>query len=96
MSQINPIMGSLVGAPAAQRMAESEKSRQIRHSSDLRKNTAADSEEEVEESVASTDELQATGDGQQHRKQRKGTYSRHKPEEPQEESENPDGLDLTA
>jgi hypothetical protein len=96
MSQINPIMGSLVGAPAAQRLAESEKSRQIRHSSDLRKNTAANSEEEVEESVASADAVEAAGDGQQNRKQGKGTYSRQKPQEPQEEADNPDGLDLTA
>jgi hypothetical protein len=46
--------------------------------------------------VASADAVEAAGDGQQNRKQRKGTYSRHKPEEPQEEADNPDGLDLTA
>ena len=95
MSQINPIMGSLVQAPAAQRLQETEKARQNRHAADLRKNTAANSQEEVEESVASADELQAAGDEQQNPRQKKGTYSRRKPHE-EEEPDKPDGLDLTA
>ena len=95
MSQINPIMGSLVQAPAAQRLQENEKSRQIRHASDLRKNTAASNEEEVEESVASADELQATGDEKQNPQQKKKNYSRHKPDD-QEPPEPFDSLDLTA
>jgi hypothetical protein len=95
MSQINPIMGSLVQATAVQRLQENEKTRQVRHSSDLRKNAAATSEEEVEESVISADELTATGDEKQNPKQRKPTYSRRKPEE-SDEPETTDGLDLTA
>jgi hypothetical protein len=95
MSQIDPIMGSIVQAPAAQRLQESEKSRQIRHSSDLRRNATADSEEEVQESVSSPDELQPSPDQQKKGQKRKGTYSRQKPPKPQED-EHPDGLDLTA
>jgi hypothetical protein len=95
MSQINPIMGSLVQAPAAQRLQESEKARQIRHASDLRKNTAASSSEEVEESVASADELQATGDEQKNSEQKKKNYSHNKPQDP-EPAEPFDSLDLTA
>ena len=95
MSQINPIMGSLVQAPAAQRLQEGEKSRQIRHASDLRKNTAASTSEEVEESVASADELQAAGDEKQDPQQKKKNYSRHKSQEP-ELPDPSESLDLTA
>jgi hypothetical protein len=95
MSQINPIMGSLVQAPAAQRLQETEKARQSRHAADLRKNTAANSSEEVEESVASADELQAAGDDQQNHHQKKKNYSRNKPQE-QDPPEPSESLDLTA
>ena len=96
MSQINPILGSILQTPMAQRQQETGRADQVRLRQDQRKNAAATSEEEVEESVASTDELQpATGDthGKQ---QRKGTYSRRQHQEEPEPSSEGDNLDLTA
>ena len=56
----------------------------------------ASSEEEVEESVASADELQpATGDAHA-KQQRKGTYSRKHPQEEPESTGEGENLDLTA
>jgi hypothetical protein len=95
MSQLNPILGSIVQTPMAQRTQEMDKARQIRHAQDARKNTAASGEEEVEESVSSPDELPAVGDEHHNRQNRKNTYTRQRPPEPEVEDEG-DGLDLTA
>jgi hypothetical protein len=96
MSQINPILGSIVQTPMAQRQQELGKAEQIRHRQDQRKNTAASSEEEVEESVASPDELPPTAGDTHPRQQGKRTYSRKKNEEESETPADGDGLDLTA
>ena len=80
---------------AAQRSQEMDKSRQVRQAQDTKKNTAASGEAEVEESVASPDELQPVGDEHPNRQNRKNTYTRHRPPEPEAEDEG-DGLDLTA
>jgi len=95
VSQINPITGSILQAPGAQRAQEIDKSRQIRHSQDARKNAAAAGEEEVEESVISPDELPGVGEQNHNRQKRKNTYSRQRPPDPEPE-EPADGLDLTA
>jgi hypothetical protein len=95
MSQMNPITGSILQAPMAQRAQEMDKARQIRSTQDARKNAAAPGEEEVEESVASADELPALGDEHPNRQNRKNTYTRQRPLEPEVEEEG-DGLDLTA
>ena len=95
MSQINPITGSILQAPGAQRAQEIDKSRQIRQTQETRKNAAAAGEEEVEESVISPDELPEVGEQNHGRQKRNNTYSRRRPPEP--EPEDPaDGLDLTA
>ena len=95
MSQLNPILGSIMQTPMVQRGQEMDKARQIRHAQDARKNTAASGEEEVEESVSSPDELPAVGDEHHNRQNRKNTYTRQRPPEPEVEDEG-DGLDLTA
>jgi hypothetical protein len=96
MSQLNPILGSIVQTPMAQRTQEMDKSRQIRLAQDARKkNAAASGEEEVEESVSSPDELPAVGDEHHNRQNRKNTYTRHPAPEPETDDEG-DGLDLTA
>jgi len=95
MSQMNPITGSIVQTPMVQRSQEIDKARQIRHAQDTRKNAAASGDEEVEESVASADELQAVSDHDHSRQKRKNTYTRQRPPEPETEDEG-DGLDLTA
>lgn len=95
MSQLDPISGSIVQAPMAQRNQEMDKARQMRHAQDARKNTAASGEEEVEESVPSADELPTVGDEHHAREKRKNTYGRHKPQESEVDDEG-DGLDLTA
>jgi hypothetical protein len=96
MSQINPILTSIVQTPMAQRQQELGRADQIRLRQDQRKNAAATSDEEVEESVASTDELQgATGD-MHGKQQRKGTYSKRRSQEEPEPTDESDSLDLTA
>jgi hypothetical protein len=77
MSEINPLAGSILQAPAAQRQQETQKTAETRRVHDRAKNSAASDEEEVEESVASADEVQPSGDEQKGHQQRKGTYSRH-------------------
>jgi hypothetical protein len=96
MSQINPILGSIVQTPMAQRQQELVKAEQARHRQDQRKNTAASSEEEVEESVESPDEVPPTAGDSHPRQHGKGTYSRKKEEEESETPADGDGLDLTA
>jgi hypothetical protein len=96
MTDINPIAGSLLQAPVAARQQEAQKTAQVRRVSDRQKNSAASDEEEVEESVASADELQPVGDEQKNPQQkRKGTYSRHPESEP-EPSADQKHLDLEA
>jgi hypothetical protein len=95
MSQLNPILGSIVQEPMMQRGQAMDKARQIRSAQDSRKNSAATGEEEVEESVASPDELPAVGDEHHNRQNRKNTYTRQRPPEPEVEDEG-NGLDLTA
>jgi len=95
MSEINPLAGSIVQAPAAQRQQETQKSAEIRRVHDRAKNSAASDEEEVEESVASADEVQPSGDEKKGHQQRKGTYSRHPSSEPEPNSEQ-EHLDLEA
>jgi hypothetical protein len=95
MSQLNPILGSIVQEPMAQRSQAIDKARQIRHAQDAKKNAAANGDEEVEESVSGADELPAVGDEHHNRQNRKNTYTRQRPPEPEVEDEG-DGLDLTA
>jgi hypothetical protein len=95
MSEINPIGGSLLQAPAAARQQETQKISQVRSVQDRAKNSAASDEEEVETSVASADELQPSGDEQKGQQQRKGTYSRHPASEPDPDAEGK-RLDLEA
>jgi hypothetical protein len=95
MSQLNPITGSILQAPDMQRTQDMDKARQLRQAQDAQKNTAAHGEEEVEESVPSTDELQAVGDEHHARDKRKKNYTRHAAPEPEKDEEG-DGLDLTA
>jgi hypothetical protein len=95
MSQLNPLTASILQAPSVQRNMETDKARQLRQDEDKLKNSAATQDEEVDESVHSPDELKPSGDEHHKDKQRKNTYTRHKPPEP----ENPDdgaSLDLTA
>jgi hypothetical protein len=96
MSEINSIAGSILQAPAAARQQEFQKTAQVRSAHDRQKNSAASDEEEVQESVASADELQPIGDEQQNPQQkRKGTYSRHPSADP-EPSDDQKHLDLEA
>jgi hypothetical protein len=94
MSLMNPLNASILQAPTAQRIQDTDKSRQMRHAQEVRKNAAATDEQEVEESVASADELPETGDQANNRKQRKKTYTR-RPPKPEPENEG-GSLDLTA
>jgi hypothetical protein len=95
MSQINPLAGSILQAPAAARQQESQRTSQLRTVHDRTKNSAASDEEEVEESVASADEVQPAGDEQKGNPQRKGTYSRHPSSDPEPNAEG-ERLDLEA
>jgi hypothetical protein len=95
MTEINPLAGSLLQAPAAARQQEAHKTAQVRSAHDRQKNSAASDEEEVEESVTSADELQPVGDEQKGQQQRKGTYSRHPKPEPEPSAEQKH-LDLEA
>ena len=95
MSQINPITGSILQAPAAQRQQETQKVGQTRRVHDRARNSAASDEEEAEKSVASPDELQPSGDEQKGHPQRKRTYSRHQSPKSEPNAEG-DGLDLEA
>jgi hypothetical protein len=95
MSQIPPLTASILQAPAAQRMQETEKTHQLREANDRRKNVAARNDEEVDESVVSPDELKAAGDEQKKGNQKKNTYSKRKPPDPEPES-GEETLDLRA
>ncbi len=95
MTEINPLAGSILQAPAAARQQEAHKTAQVRSARDRQKNSAASDEEEVEESVTSTDELQPVGDDQKGHPQRKGTYSRHPSAEPEPNADQ-EHLDLEA
>ena len=96
MAQINNITASILQTPAALQLQDADKTRQIRHTRDIRKNTATSDEAEVEESVTSTDEVQPAAD--EHHdggKQKKGAYSRNPKPDAEEPSEG-DHLDLCA
>jgi hypothetical protein len=95
MDPINPLAGSLLQAPAAARQQEVLRTSQLRSAHDRAKNSAASDEEEVEESVASADEVQPIGDEQKGHPQRKGTYSRHPASDPEPNVEG-ERLDLEA
>jgi len=95
MSQINAITGSIVQAPTVQRQQEMGKSQQIRQRQDRQKNAAASDELEVEQSVASPDQVQPTANEQHGRQQRRKTYARHQPPEPEPQTDG-ESLDLTA
>jgi hypothetical protein len=95
MSLVNPLTGSMVQAPAAQRIQDLDKARQMRHAQETRKNAAASDEQEAEESVASADDLPPIGDESPNPRKKKGTYSRKPPQPPPEDAEG-NGLDLTA
>jgi hypothetical protein len=94
MSQFNPITGSIAQAPTVQRQQAAQRADQLRHLRELRKNSAANSEDEVEQSVASSDELQAVGDENQKQGQRKYTPVKHTPTGG--ENEDDKHVDLTA
>jgi hypothetical protein len=96
MAQINNITASILQAPSAQRLQDADKTRQIRHTRDVRKNTATSDETEVEESVTSADEVQPAADERQGAGQKKkGAYSRN-PKPDSEEPTEGDHLDLRA
>ena len=95
MSQINAITGSIVQAPTVQRQQEMDKAQQIRQRQDRQKNTAASNELEVEQSVASPDQVQATVNEQHGRQPRRKTYARRHPPEPEPPTDG-ESLDLTA
>jgi hypothetical protein len=56
MSQMNPVTGSILQTSMVQRTQTDEKTRQMRHAQDLRKNVAAQ-DEEGEAPVENTEEL---------------------------------------
>jgi hypothetical protein len=95
MSEINPLAGSILQAPAAQRQQETQKAAETRRVHDRAKNSAASDEEEVAESVASADEVQPSGDEQKGHQQRKRTYSRHPSSDAELDAEG-EHLDLEA
>ena len=98
MSQINPLLGSILQTSQMQKQQSSDKSQQMRHVQDLRKNIAATPKEsqdtvEIEQEVESSDELPATRDRQQNAK--RPPAKKPKPEE-SDSDEPPEHLDLTA
>jgi len=96
MAQINSITASILQTPGAQQLQDADKTGQIRRTRDLRKNTATSDEQEVEESVASADEVQpASGEHKENGGRQKGAYSRHPKSDPDPQSEG-DHLDLRA
>ncbi|MGD0770382.1 MAG: hypothetical protein ABSB42_19530 [Tepidisphaeraceae bacterium] len=95
MSQINAITGSIVQAPTVQRQQEMGKAQQIRQRQDRQKNAAASDEHEVEQSVASPDQVQPAGNDQQGRQKGRKTYARRHPQEPEAQTDG-ESLDLTA
>lgn len=95
MSQINAITGSIVQAPTVQRQQEMGKAQQIRQRQDREKNAAASDESEVEQSVASPDQVQPTGNDQHGRQKGRKTYARRQPAEPEAQTDG-ESLDLTA
>ncbi|MGD0140419.1 MAG: hypothetical protein ABSD28_16235 [Tepidisphaeraceae bacterium] len=95
MSQINAITGSIVQAPTVQRQQEMGKSQQIRQRQDRQKNAAASDEQEVEQSVASPDQVQPIANEQHGQPQRRKTYARRHPAEPEPPTDG-ESLDLTA
>jgi len=95
MSQLNPLTSSILQAPGVQRNLETDKARQLRQAEDKLKNSAPTDDEEMDESVHSPDGVQKPGDEHHKEQQRKNTYSRHKPNEPDATDEGT-SLDLTA
>jgi hypothetical protein len=99
MSQINPLLGSIVQTPQVQKVQSDNKARQIRHTQDLSKNIAASKDEiqdtvELEDPVESTDELKETRDQQQN--SRRPPARKKKPAEQPHDDEPEAHLDLTA
>ena len=96
MTQINPITASILQSPEAQRLIDADKTQQIREARKSRKNSATSNEAEVEESVASADEVQPAADERQKNDNyKKGSYSRHPKPGSEKESET-DHVDLKA
>jgi hypothetical protein len=93
MSQLNPLTGSIMQAPQVQRDLAADKSRQLRQAQELRKNGAAQEDQE-EPHVESAEELEPISD------RHTGSHPRRK-NKPQHKSDAsaPDdapGLDLKA
>ncbi|MGD1277800.1 MAG: hypothetical protein ABR964_11335 [Tepidisphaeraceae bacterium] len=75
MSQLNPLTGSILQTPVAQKQQTDQKTRQLRRAEELRRNVAA-RDDEMEHQVENTDHLEAVGDGQENPKQRQSKPKR--------------------
>jgi hypothetical protein len=96
MSQINPITGSIVQASTLQRELAARRAGELRQAH--AKNSAVNTEDEVDESVANADQLQAIGDSNQKRGKGKPGDEPHQPADAdgQDDDGQPRHLDLTA
>ena len=93
MSQINPLVGSIVQATGVQRSQAADKDRQLQRSADLKKNAGL-SEDRFEHAVESAEALDPV-----HDEQKKDQKQKRRPNQQQTEEQSPDdesGLDLTA
>lgn len=77
-----------------QRQQAAQRAEQLRHTQ--AKNSAVSSEDELQESVNSADELQPIGEKNQKEKQGKNQHPPHQPESSDDENGQTDHVNLTA
>jgi hypothetical protein len=99
MSQINPLLGSILQTPQAQKQQSDTKDQQVRRSRELLKNSAPTQNPEdvldIEVPVESAEELKPIQDQGPDARQRPPQRHRHHPAAPQEDADD-ERLDLTA
>jgi hypothetical protein len=94
MSQINPFVGSILQASAAQKVASDTRDQAVRRTQRLRHNAVPD-EDEVVLQVENADQISPSGDALQRQKQQRHAEL-HRRASQDESADAGDGLDITA
>lgn len=92
MTQMNPITGALIAAPAAERAASSDKAAQLKRVERNRKNTPAG--DSFEQTIQSPDELEAVSD--EHHKRQPGKRQQQQKNRKQADDDDQPHLDIRA
>ncbi len=66
MSQINPFVGSIIQTPLAQRQQAAERSAQVRHKQDFKKNSGLQGSDQFEHQVESAEAVTPAHDQERH------------------------------